>query len=154
MKEDKLFLLIACILLIGFASASVSGDEIQQINYAMLNDNVRIVGSLGSFLGEIITVEGIVIDGSRRRIKSETGKTLLKVVTVNGKKLEEPVIIPFSIFKWTDVKMPKVNDPFTFIGYESGEMAGIPQKAFQYMPQVATTDYHFFVYFQICSEAD
>ncbi len=154
MKAGKPFLLISCILLMCIESAAVSGDEVQRISYTRLNDSVKIVGSLGRFLGEIITVEGIIIDGSRRRIKSETGKTLLKVITVNGKKLGEPVIIPFSIFTWTDVKMPKVNDPFKFIGYESGEMAGIPQKAFQYMPQVATTDYHFFVYFQVCGEAD
>lgn len=125
---------------------------VTKVNYMDLGGEIQIIGSLNKPLGEILTVEGIIVDDTYTKRKSDSGKLLLKIESINGEKISNEIIIPFSTFKWVSIKDVKVDDYKKFIGYETGEMTGIPEKAFDYMPQVATEGFQFSTYFQICKE--
>ncbi|MCK4667882.1 hypothetical protein KAU33_14090 [Candidatus Dependentiae bacterium] len=141
-----LFFMILILIVIG------SKKMVIKVNYLDLGGDIQIIGSLNKPLGEILTVEGIIVDDTYTKRKSDSGKLLLKVESINGEKISNEIIISFSAFKWVSIKEVKVDDYKKFIGYETGAMTGIPEKAFEYMPQVATEGFHFSTYFQICKE--
>ena len=152
MKEQlKVILLAFFIITLIFLSIGCS-TMINEINYFDILNKVNIIGALNIPIGEIVTIEGVIIDDTYTKAKSDLGKVLLKVQSINGKKLEEEIIIQINIFVWSNINEPEVNDYKKYIGYETGEMRGIPYKAFDYMPQVTTEEFHFTTYFQVCKE--
>lgn len=122
----------------------------KNISYTTINSSTKIIGSLGQPLGKVIKISGIVVAGENT--KSDSGTIKLKVNSVDGTQLKKPVIIGFQIFQWSGVKKPGAGKTFTYIGYETGRMTGIPYNAFKYMPRVATRAFGFYVYFQVCAE--
>ena len=71
-------------------------------------------------------------------------------MAVNSRRLTKAVVIRYRVFPWVDIPKAAAGSAFRFVGYESGEMAGIPEDAFRHMPRVAAADFRFSVYFQVC----
>jgi hypothetical protein len=109
----------------------------------------KVIGYLGYALGEVVIIEGVVADENYTKRKDDAGKLLLRVQIVNGKPLKDEAIFDFSPFLGADVKKPLVGARFKYTGYETGGFSGIPEKAFDYVPQVATTGYYFSTSFVI-----
>ncbi|MBN1698093.1 MAG: hypothetical protein JW881_11315 [Spirochaetales bacterium] len=123
------------------------------MHYTKAGTAVQITGMLGRPLGEIVTVKGTVIENTIWRAANETEELLLEVDSIDGKPLDDPVRIPFGVFPWCGCGKPAPGNPFNYVGYETGGMTGIPEKAFDYMSRVAAREYGFTVYFQVCGEA-
>lgn len=102
-----------------------------------------VVGRLGHSLGEIVTIEGTVADGSSTRAKADEGKMLLRVQIVSGKRLEDEQVFHFQLASGARISIPKVGSKFKYRGYETGGFTGIPADAFQYIGMIATTRYGF-----------
>ena len=79
-------------------------------------DDVRkrgILGDLGHKFGTIVTVEGEVADDYYRKLKKDSGQTLLVVKSVNGTELKKEVVFWFDGEK---KDTPKVGAKFKYIG--------------------------------------
>jgi len=103
----------------------------------------RVIGVLGWPLGEIVTIEGIASDGAYTKKKSDMGAVVLRIRTVNGKPLKSEIVLHFLLFHDTAINTPSAGTEFKYVGYETGEYAGVPEKAFNYVPRAATTHYGF-----------
>lgn len=102
-----------------------------------------VVGRLGHSLGEIVTIEGTIADGSYTRAKADAGEILLRVHIVNGKRIEDEQVFHFQLASGASISSPMVGSKFKYLGYETGSFTGIPGDAFQYIPMRATTGYGF-----------
>lgn len=109
-------------------------------------------GILKAPLGEIISIEGVITDGTRRGTKGDSGRLMMVVTSINGTKIQSPIIIAIEFFSWGNVKTPKIDENKKYVGYETGGYRGIPAKAFDYLPQATTESFHFETYFQVCGE--
>lgn len=149
----RLTTVFTAFIAITLVSLLTAGNRtINEINYSDIAGRVKIIGTLNRPIGEIVTVQGFIIDGTDTGKKGDVGKILLKVQWINGRKVQKGVNLPIKIFHWSAIHTPKVNEHKKYIGYETGEMSGIPIRAFDYMPRVTTEDFHFSTYFQICKE--
>ena len=84
----------------------------------VLRTGVVPIGSLGLPLGAYVTIDGVRADGGK------AGTSTLRVETVNGRKLPEPVAI------WVEnLKLPK-DTRCKLKGYESARMIGKPPAKF------------------------
>ncbi|QDT44730.1 hypothetical protein Pan241w_48460 [Gimesia alba] len=108
-----------------------------------------ITPSLGAGFGKIIEIEGKIVDDTDTRLRSHLGKKLIKVHTVNTRRLAKPVVIELTKFSFAGTKIPVRGNQVKLRGYETGHFAGIPNKAFADIPQVATTNFHFQSVFQV-----
>ena len=140
---------IAFLLVTGFAAFVQAEDKV--IHYTELGTS-GVIGSLGVPLGTVVIVEGVVVDDGYRQSKEDEGAILLKIEKVDSKKLDKEVILRMATFSFAPIKQPEPGYRFTYAGYETGEFSGIPHEAFMYIPQVATTEFHFRVYFQALKE--
>ncbi len=121
--------------------------NVKQINYYELTNGIKIKGSLGYNLGEIITIHGVCIKDETAKANLE--RILLKVEKINNKTLLKPIIISYKIPAFIKTKKPCSKKHFNYTGYESGAFSGIPQRAFNYIPFVTTTDFQFNTFFVI-----
>ena len=55
-----------------------------------------VIGCLGFSLGWVVRVEAVIIDGDKTRNKRYLGQYLLSIVSINGKKIEKPLLMEFS----------------------------------------------------------
>ena len=147
-KRVKIFFFFAVVL--GIVIVIGSKQMETSVNYTDLGVNVPVIGVLGRPLGEIAEVQGEVIDSSETGYKDDSGKILFRVKMINGVSLDKDKVVALRFFPWSGIEEPKPGDKKVFIGYESGEFTGIPPKAFDYIPAVTTTMYHFDTYFQVC----
>ncbi len=138
--------IILIIFLNVFINISCSGSKVNKMQFS----NTKFTGLSGQPLGTIITVKGVVQEESLS--KADSGKTMLKIFVVNGEKLKNPITLPIQFFPFTQYKVPNAGEDKTYIGYETGQMTGIPDKAFEYIPRVATTGFHFEYIFKVCKD--
>jgi len=82
------------------------------------------VGYLGEPLGTVVRVTGEAFDGNTTGWKADLGKTLLRIVTVNGKELAKPVVFEFPPVK-ASVKKLSPGDKFDYYVHEYGEFSGV-----------------------------
>jgi hypothetical protein len=87
-------------------------------------ENQLPVGHLGVPLGTVVRVTGKAFDGSETKLKSDAGKTLIRIVTVNGKELAEPVDFEF-LRASKSVKKPAPGEKFDYYVHEYGEIDGV-----------------------------
>ncbi|MDD3626683.1 MAG: hypothetical protein PHV06_05130 [bacterium] len=146
--KTKTILIILSVL--GILIISGSKQMETNINYSEIGSTIYVIGQLGKPLGEIAEIQGEVIDSSETGYKNDMGKILFKVQMINGQKLTKDITITLRFFSWSGIEEPKPGDKKVYIGYESGEFTGIPPKAFDYIPAVTTTMYHFETHFQVC----
>jgi len=110
---------------------------------------VTIASMLGQGFGKIIVIEGKVIDDTDTRMRAHMGKKLLEVQKVNGQKMANPPQIQLSSFSFSKVDIPERGTLVQLRGYETGGFSGIPGKAFDDIPMVATTGYFFKTQFMV-----
>jgi hypothetical protein len=103
-----------------------------------------IIGHLGHPLGDIITIEGTIVEDPSKVSKVYEGHTLLRVRAVNGRKLATNVVLLLS-----GGKEPKGGTEFKYVGYETGAFTGTPEKSFEYVDRFATTSYLFMTRFEL-----
>lgn len=81
------------------ATTIFAQDAVQRldpISAASLNRR-DVIGSLGLPLGQVTEISATVVSGDSTRRKADSGTYLLRVLTVNGKKLQEPPLIRFNV---------------------------------------------------------
>ena len=117
-------------------------SDVAAIRVDKLNRS-KVLGSLGYALGEVVTIEGVMADENYTKRKADAGALLLRAQVVNGRTLKGEVVLAFSPFSGIELKNPTVGVRFKYTGYETGGFAGIPEKAFAYVPRVATTGFYF-----------
>ena len=125
--------------------------DIQVMNVSDLDQTWTMEGRLKRTLGTVVTVEGTVIDGGTLRVKRLNGKALLRIEKLEGKSLAEPVVFEFRYLEEPS-KVPKMGSKFQFVGFETGEFAGLPSEAFKHIPVLATQGYHFRTLFEVLTE--
>jgi hypothetical protein len=87
---------VPSVLFIAFGTATIAQEATKRrITLDELNTR-QVVGALGKPLGTVVEIEAKVIAGSELRMKAYDGEYLLKVSHVDGKKLEEPVVLRFA----------------------------------------------------------
>jgi len=108
----------------------------------------RMIGELHEPLGTVMTVQGVIVDGRRKR---DSGKKMLHVQRINGRATQEDFIIEVQK-GWTeigaDVSDPKYGMSLEFKGYETGGFVGTPTEALKGLSlRPAVTDHHFLTWF-------
>ena len=123
------------------------------INTEPVNKNIsvgnfgaeNVIGYLGPPLGQIVRVTGTAIDGDSTRRKSDQGKTLLKIETVNGETADIPFVFEFLRSK-KSVEKPNPGDQFDFYVHEYGAFEGVvvppPQFNIEYV-SMAHDGFHY-----------
>jgi len=102
-----------------------------------------IEGRLGLKLGTVLQVAGEVVPNTSRK-KAEAGDPFfLRITTVNGTPLKQPVEYRFLSHPLANVPQPKIGDTFRFAGYETGAYTGSPDHEFDYIPAYQTTGFAF-----------
>ncbi|MBP3957481.1 hypothetical protein J8F10_19715 [Gemmata sp. G18] len=97
--------------------------DVTPVSVASLEDQLP-VGHLGVPLGTVVRVTGEALDGSTTGAKADAGKTLLRIVAVNGKELAKPVVFEF-LRAPKDVKEPKAGEKIDYYVHEYGEFDGV-----------------------------
>ncbi len=98
---------------------AVAGEPVTQAKQPTLHNGDVPIGSLGLPVGSYLTIDGVRLDGIK------TGVITLRVDTVNGTKLPEPVVI------WVENidALPK-DVRCVLKGYETLQMIGSPPAYF------------------------
>lgn len=142
----------ALAIVILFPLAVASADKApKSIGISELS-KLQVIGWLGQPLGRIVTIEGVVVDGSYTRCKADEGQSLLRVQVVDGKQLPKEQVFHFDPFL-AELEKPTVGSKFKYIGYETGGFTGVPAKAFDHVPAIATTGYYFTTHFVVLRDA-
>jgi hypothetical protein len=108
-----------------------------------------VLGDLGHPLGTIVTIEGEAADESYRKLKADSGHTLLRIKFVNGTELKDEVVFRFDGKK---EDAPKVGAKFKYVGHESACYYGIVDGEFKYTPAYAFVGYWFHGSFRILKD--
>jgi len=125
--------------------------EPQNIPISQLGKNYRLIGKLHVPLGEVVTVEGVVVEGP---YKGYEGGFNLRVQRIQGKTTQEDIQIPISPFfyKWGEKAtvggnaLPKIEMGKTYEmeGYETGGYTGVPSEVFRKGAVIIQTTNHYF----------
>jgi hypothetical protein len=91
----------AIVLLATYSSASFSQtpNAEKRIQVHALQTKYEITGPIGYPIGQLLDIEAT----SEWR-QAKVSNTWLRVNTVNGKALEKPVLVEYSIYQWANVK--------------------------------------------------
>jgi hypothetical protein len=103
------------------------------------------IGLLGVPLGTVVRVTGEVFDGDETRCKADAGKTFLRVATVNGGKLAEPVVFEF-LRAPAAVKKPTAGTSFDYYVHEYGAFDGVvepPKELGIETPEIAHDGFYY-----------
>lgn len=151
-------LLVAAVALTPFALRADDPPKAKPVDVPVskLGDKFRLVGKLGVELGEVVTVQGFVVDGPS---KGYEGGPNLRVQRINGKATQQDIqirLIPyFTDFgkEGVDGKdLPKLKNGTTYEmeGYETGRFVGIPGEAYKKAGIVLqTAGHHFLTYLTV-----
>ena len=83
-------LIVVCVSLLSQSKEPPAAVSVKQFGAK------NVIGRLGRPLGTVVRITGTCIDGDRTRRRADLGKTLLVVRTVNGTKLDDPLVVPLS----------------------------------------------------------
>jgi hypothetical protein len=128
---------VAVIWFMSFASAA----SLSRVSVDALEAPNMVIGKLGMPLGKIVTIEADMVDGGQLSDKALEGVTLLKVRSVDGQSVREPIFLRFSWFE--TVPPAPLSGRVRLVGYETGAFTGVPAEAFAYIPPVASQSFHF-----------
>jgi hypothetical protein len=103
-------------------SAEPVRPALPDIDASQFND-ARVIGYLGHPLGTVVRVTGVCTDDTETQRRADLGKTLLKILTVNGKPLKRPFIVEFLRAK-KEVPEPGFGDHFDYYVHEWGVFDG------------------------------
>jgi hypothetical protein len=144
------------LLLCGFAPLAAGQ---QPVPVGELGKTFQLVGTLRLPLGEMVTVEGVVVEGP---FKGYEGGPNLRVQRIQGRYTQECIQIPLKPYfgNWGDGELPKLATGKTYqmSGYETGRYVGMPAAINQAIIEsgkvpIQTTSHYFQSYFAV-SEAE
>lgn len=132
-------------------ASTLMAAEPQNIPIAKLGTDFRLVGKLHHPLGNVIVVEGVVVEGP---FKGYEGGFNLRVQRIQGCATQEDiqiVIHPF-FYKWGEkatvggAALPdlKIGDTYEMEGYETGGYTGVPGEVFKRGAVIIQTTGHSF----------
>ncbi len=75
--------------------------------------------------------------------KTKTYATMLEVRSVDGAKLEKPIMMPYKIFPFGNVKRLEKGKDYTLRIYQTGGYEGIPAQAMKETTEVQTQGFGF-----------
>lgn len=141
--------LIAASVLVPFASRAADPPKDKQTDVPFSNpgNKYRVVGKLGVPFGEVVKVQGVVVEGP---FKGYEGGSNLRVQRVNGKATQEDVQIKltgdFEKKGKSKLELPKAESgkTYEFEGYETGQFVGIPWEAYKRQELILQTTGHYF----------
>ena len=133
------------------AATSCFAVEPQSIPLAELGNAYQLVGKLHVPLGEVVTLEGVVVEGP---FKGYEGGPNLRVQRILGRTTQEDiqiVIAPF-FYEWGEKQttggdaLPKLEFGATYEmeGYATGEFVGVPDEVFTRVAIILQTTGHYF----------
>lgn len=119
--------------------------------------------------GKICSLDVVVVRGEDVKKKFYKGTYLLKVESVNGKKITEPILIPFQdktgqlpgdhfeLYKSEHKQQPGIIEESeirklemnyvgircSIVAFETGQFIGFPEGYFDYQPIQSGTSFHF-----------
>lgn len=112
-----------------------------------VSNKIRVrMGLLRLPFGTIAKLEGVYQSGDELRKKAYSGVLLMKVLKVNGKKVDEVVSFRFDDDLRANkekLKKTQAGQSFSVMAYESGGYVGLPHNAFDFIPIRATSKFHF-----------
>jgi hypothetical protein len=86
--------------------------------------NSEIIGQLGKPLGTICKIQGVAMKDPNIHNKGyDPDLVLLKVTTIDGTDLTDPVYFEARRLKYLDIQ-PTAGDQFNYLVYESGSFSG------------------------------
>lgn len=139
-------ILLAASLMISGAMLPVtnnaSGDEDQQtIQVGDLN-RIPIIGRLGVPLGQVVVIEGDVIDDEGKLAKGRGGTLILRINTVERQPLEKSVDFLDEVIVRDRKRVGLTDGRYRLAVYETGSFTGWP-KGDTYRPVPQTHGFHF-----------
>ncbi len=110
----------------------VSLSEAQKSNPTKQNETIsiealqpqRVIGRLGQPLGSIVRLTGVSVSGDETRRKADSGQTLLRIETVNGKQLKKSVYFTFRRAA-KGIEKPTIGLEFDYYIHEWGSFDGV-----------------------------
>jgi hypothetical protein len=141
-----LFLVHACCW-----PAVLYAEEPQRVPVEQLGKTYQLIGKLGVPLGEVVQVEGVVVEGE---FKGYEGGPNLRVQRINGKATQREIQIQIHPYfsEWGKKSsaggyaLPELETGKThrMEGYETGHYVGIPAKAQENAGIAVQTTHHYF----------
>ena len=120
------------------------------VNAADIGRTVTVIGRLGLPMGTVTTIKAVVVDGSETGSKADQSSYLLKVSSVGGKELTNPVVIHFwdrtDMIKNCDEGETRRNVPgrsLCLLAYEDGGFRGEPRHLPKNFPARQDTGFSF-----------
>lgn len=148
MDARKRILLAATLLSLAFtlswaqeSRSSRLADTISVTTFQQKN----VIGHLGHPLGSVVRVTGTSVDGDETRSKANSGQTLLKIETVNGKQLAKPIYFTFRRAA-SGIDKPEFGRPFDYYVHEWGAFDGVvepPKDLGIEYPNIANDGFHY-----------
>lgn len=160
-------------------SIPMFGQVNQAIRDSLEFTKPNIVSSTLDYpFGTLLTMEVLIVDGDEIQLKQYQGVYLLKIISIENKKVDNPIILTFrdetgkfpndlfKLYKYLygndigsitskiqkEMKKRCVGKMFKVIAYETGEFIGIPDGYFQYQPIRQDTGFHFDNYLIIVAD--
>ncbi len=139
------------ILAVAALVANGVGAESQNVPISRLGTDFRLVGKLHVPLGEVVTVEGVVVEGP---FKGYEGGFNLRAQCIQGMATQEDIQIAIRPYfnNWGD-KAPhggpalpelKVGATYEMEGYSTGGFVGVPGEAYKKAGVMIQTTGHYF----------
>jgi hypothetical protein len=150
-------LLLSMVSVVAFGLSMVSAqtksqqDKPPAIAVTSFDGRKLPIGYLGVPLGTVVRVTGVAIDGDTTRMKANMGKTLLRIESVDGKKLDKSVDFDFD-YDFEKTHKPKPDDRFDYYVHEYGAFNGVvtpPKELGIQQVMMANTGFHYSGYITI-----
>lgn len=135
--------LLAGIGLVAYAAGGLADQREPPISFEELASR-GVQGRLGLPLGTIVEISGTNIANTLKDKSSSSWPYLLRIETINGNVLREPVLFfPVDLDRSKQAASPRIGDRFRWIAYETGQYSGVPDKLFNYVPAYADKGFGF-----------
>ena len=149
MDRFTFYLLLLPTLFVSVANAQSQDDNTRKrISVSDLRSNYVMIGPLGEPIGKLLTVEAKC--DSRPRKHGGKGSVLV-VRKINGKELDTPITISYSITHWANIEHLRHGETYTLRGYQDATFHGVPGAALDEMPLLMQTavPYELHAYFRV-----
>lgn len=127
-------------------------STIKTVSYIDLSRSIKLTGALNIPLGTIVKLKCKIVDGDKTEIKQNMGLWLMKVLEVDGVRINDNIVLDFNHLtddfsndKSDEKKdaMIKENKVLELIAYETGEYIGLPDDYMNYTETMASTGFYF-----------